>query len=353
MATVVRIRERNEAMAVAGRIAIDMSGMRRPFPMPTRSAYSVSIGNWQQFALVGGSTMRMAVDGPHDDGSLYERYRRADPVDTERMAAARPDTSQPSEQLHREECYHELRAHRATDNHSGARDADDKPERTTEGGWKWKGLELDPAANRIADDAIAARREGEGRDAEGNYAEAGITPAMRCIEAELEHGSLVPDTERFALKSPDRFKEKLAKLIADEPDKPPAEHCREIHDGIRYTFILDADAYSRDVLTGCAQLKGHGYELVVLKNTWESAEYKGINSRWLDSELDVLFEVQFHTRESWSAKQQTHDSYERINDLTTPTAERERLRHYQGLIAGQLEAPHGWREIHDYRQEGW
>ncbi len=39
---------------------------------------------------------------------------------------------------------------------------------------------------------------------------------MRRIEAVLEHGQLVPDTEKFALKSPDRFKEKLASLIADE-----------------------------------------------------------------------------------------------------------------------------------------
>ena len=36
---------------------------------------------------------------------------------------------------------------------------------------------------------------------------------MRRIEAELKHGCLVPDTENFALKSPDRFKEKLAKMI--------------------------------------------------------------------------------------------------------------------------------------------
>ena len=41
---------------------------------------------------------------------------------------------------------------------------------------------------------------------------------MRRVEAELEHGTLVPDTEKFALKSPDRFKEKLAKMISVEPE---------------------------------------------------------------------------------------------------------------------------------------
>ncbi len=53
----------------------------------------------------------------------------------------------------------------------------------------------------------------------GNYGEQGLTPAMRRIEAQLEHGHLVEDTEKFALKDPDRFKEKLAELIADNPDK--------------------------------------------------------------------------------------------------------------------------------------
>ena len=41
-------------------------------------------------------------------------------------------------------------------------------------------------------------------------AEHGLTPAMRRIEAELDHGELVAETEEFALKSADRFKEKLA-----------------------------------------------------------------------------------------------------------------------------------------------
>ena len=36
---------------------------------------------------------------------------------------------------------------------------------------------------------------------------------MRRIEAQLEHGELVPDTEKFALKGADRFKLKLAERI--------------------------------------------------------------------------------------------------------------------------------------------
>ncbi len=47
------------------------------------------------------------------------------------------------------------------------------------------------------------------------YGQRGITPAMRRIEAQLEQGELVQDTEKFALKSADRFKEKLARMISE------------------------------------------------------------------------------------------------------------------------------------------
>src|SRR6201999_66810 len=63
-------------------------------------------------------------------------------------------------------------------------------------------------------------------------------PALRRVEAQLDHATLIPDTEKFALKSPDRFKEKLAKMIRTEPDRPATDLAAEIHEGIRYTYSL-------------------------------------------------------------------------------------------------------------------
>ena len=43
-------------------------------------------------------------------------------------------------------------------------------------------------------------------------------------------------------------------------------------------------------------------------------EYKGINTRWVTQE-GQRFEVQFHTSESFHAKQNvTHDAYERLRN---------------------------------------
>lgn len=259
----------------------------------------------------------------------------------------------PEERRSRSELHAALRA-TDTGTDSPARPVNrDAPRTTPDGAWEWKGLRLEPDQNREARAEILARRQAEGRDVDGNYSQDGITPAMRTLEGSLDHAQLVPDTEKFALKSGDRFKEKLAKLIMQEPDKPASEHAHEIHDGIRYTFLLDSENYTDGVASGCKKLGSMGFELLVLKNTWSNEEYKGINSRWLDPATDLPFEIQFHTPDSWSAKQQTHDAYEQISDQGTSAEIKERLRAYQQDVNRQIAAPAGWQEIKDYRKEGW
>jgi hypothetical protein len=55
-------------------------------------------------------------------------------------------------------------------------------------------------------------------------------------------------------------------------------------------------------------------------NHWADPEYKGINTRWI-TQQGQRFEVQFHTPESFHAKEiLTHKAYERIRDTTTRMA---------------------------------
>jgi hypothetical protein len=222
-----------------------------------------------------------------------------------------------------------------------------------DGSWTWKDCHLPPDASHAADHGLAERREAEGRDADGDYGDRGLTPDMRRVEAQLDCGALVEDTEKYALKEPDRFKEKLYELIKDEPDKPAEQHVEEIHDGIRYTFVSDCESYVHTVSHATEILKATGFELGVRKNTWATDEYKGVNTRWRDHESGCRFEVQFHTHESWQVKQATHIAYTRIHDTRTPADERERLRAYQREISSGLALPAGWADIKDYRREGW
>jgi hypothetical protein len=246
----------------------------------------------------------MPADGLYDGDALDDLSEHIG------RAGSRLDRIDPG-RLDREQVYNELRAHvRAAVQVGGSGQAAD-------GGWTWQGVTLDPAANRLADQALAVRRTAEGRDTEGNYAKTGITPVMRHVEAELQHGTLVPDTERFALKSPDRFKEKLAKLIARYPDQTARDLASAIPDGIRYTFLFPSEHYATGVAETTQRLTDRGY--------------RGVNCRW--SSGVVPFEVQFHTPESWDAKQRTHDIYEKLSDVRTDPRERGRLEREQRAIA--------------------
>ena len=207
--------------------------------------------------------------------------------------------------------------------------------------------------SQITDLVAAKCREAEGRDADGNYGERGLTPAMRRIEAQTEHGKLAPETEKYALKGRDRFMEKLAEMVSDEPDKPADELAREIHDGIRYTFLIASEHYAVGVRDLTSKLEVHNFELGAIKNKWDNDEYKGINTRWLDHESGVRFEVQFHTEQSWLVKQETHNAYVKIHDTRTPTVEREWLRDHQREISAQVLRPPGCEDIFDFRKEGW
>ncbi len=100
---------------------------------------------------------------------------------------------------------------------TGSRPASDPPQIGADGSWEWKGQRLTSGQCKIADEMLSRCRAAEGRTVFGTYSDSGLTPAMRRVEAQLEHGHLVPETEKFALKSADRFKEKLAKLIARSP----------------------------------------------------------------------------------------------------------------------------------------
>jgi hypothetical protein len=214
-----------------------------------------------------------------------------------------------------------------------------------------RGENLTPEQVRLAVRTLGQCRLAEGRSVFGSYGDTGLTPAMRRIEDQLEHGELVPETEKYALKSLDRFQEKLAKLIARFPGDAATDLAARIHDGIRYTFLFEAHRYVDGIAETRSRLSIDGHELIELKPSWDSNEYKGVNSRWRDSASGVLFEIQWHTPESWEAKQKTHDAYEKIHDLTTPVDEVERLRDYQTAVCAEVPVPPGALQIQWYKKE--
>lgn len=231
----------------------------------------------------------------------------------------------------------------------------DQPQTAADGSWEWKGLRLSPEQSLIADQAIPRCRDAEGRDVDGSYGARGLTPTIRRIEAQLQHGRLVEDTEKFALKDPDRFKEKYAKLIADRPDRDPYDLVQQINDGVRYTFIYDDAEYSSGVMEVSEAIAAAGYELYERKNAWvdDSKVYQGVNSTWREHSHGVLFEVQVHTPASWHAKQMSHSFYEVIDSPSSTTEQRAEAARHQREIFSEVPIPPDVADIHTYRKEGW
>jgi hypothetical protein len=233
--------------------------------------------------------------------------------------------------------------------------ADDEARTHPDGSWEWKEAKLSPERSLIADQAIGRCHDTEGRDVNGNYGDRGLTPAMRRVEVQLENGQLVEDTEKFALKDPDRFKEKFAKLIEDRPGRDPSELVQRINDGIRYTFIYDDANYSAGVMEVSDTIAAAGYELYERKNSWvdETKVYQGVNSTWREHSRGVLFEVQVHTSASWHAKQESHSAYEVGQSLASTSEQRADAARRQKEIFSEVPIPPNVEDIPSYRKEGW
>ena len=181
-------------------------------------------------------------------------------------------------------------------------------------------------------------------------AEREVTGTMQAVEAEVPGARLVGLEHR--LKGMERFKEKVSTELRAKPDRSIDEITGRMADAFRYTYQCDVDSYvsSYNKISGSLEL--HGNELILRRNLWDSPDYKGVNTRWLTSNGQV-FEVQFHTADSFQAKQLTHGAYERLRTKAASSAERPELEFFQQTATSNVRVPVGVAAITDYRKDGY
>ena len=175
-----------------------------------------------------------------------------------------------------------------------------------------------------------------------------ISPALRAVESQDPDRNLIGF--EYRLKGRDRIKEKVydgIKLLKHSPE----EAVSLVPDTIRYTFQYRESRYTQGVWTDIERLKGEGFKLDKLKNYWSDDQYKGINSTWIEPDTGQRFEVQFHTRISFEAKQLTHPAYERIRSKQADAFEELVLEAFQKKVTADLPVPPGAADIPDYRKE--
>jgi hypothetical protein len=220
-----------------------------------------------------------------------------------------------------------------------SRTTPEKPDgEQADGTWRGNGgRTLDSTANAEANRACERIRDIEQRV---------ITPAMREIEAEDPDRTMAGLDHR--VKGPDRLKDKAAKTLKEQPEITASQALSLIPDAIRFTYCYTDQHYATGVRSDLDRLHARGFELTKLKNSWESDQYKGINSQWREPETGQRFEVQFHTETSFKAKQVTHGAYERIRNPDTTDAELDELEDLQRSMYAGISVPRDATEIDDY-----
>jgi hypothetical protein len=172
-----------------------------------------------------------------------------------------------------------------------------------------------------------------------------ISPAMRAIESQDPDRHLIGFEHR--LKSRDRIKDKVCRGIRNF-GRTPEQAVSRVPDAIRYTFEYRESRYTQGVWADIGRLKEEGFQLHSLWNAWSKDQYKGINSQWIDRDTGQRFEVQFHSRISFEAKQLTHDAYERLRTKQADTLEELVLEAFQRKVAADVPVPPGATDIPDY-----
>ena len=182
--------------------------------------------------------------------------------------------------------------------------------------------------------------------------EPSISADMQVVEKENACGGWLAGFDR-RIKGDDRLKEKVAEQAAAEPDKPSSAILRKIPDALRFTCCFEPDSYVSGYYDIKARLEDAGHEMYQSTNYWADPEYKGINTRWI-TQPGQRFEVQFHTPESFHAKQHvTHEAYERLRSPHTADEERGELEDFQRDVSSHIQAPEGAADIPDFKKKGF
>lgn len=167
-----------------------------------------------------------------------------------------------------------------------------------------------------------------------------ITPDVKdSVEGNGAH--LVGEDHR--LKTPDSFSEKIG-TRAENEGKTEAEALAESKDVVRYTCEDEKEFLVDDYEKVTKDLTVKGYQVDQVKNTWEDEEnpYKGVNVIY-ESPDGQKFEVQYHTPESFKAKEEQHKYYEELRTLDPEDPEYEQkyaeLSEKMYEISDELEEP--------------
>ncbi|WP_372191392.1 XopAD/skwp family type III secretion system effector [Xanthomonas axonopodis pv. desmodiigangetici] len=178
-----------------------------------------------------------------------------------------------------------------------------------------------------------------------------VTDMLQNIAA--RHGGQLAGTQH-QLKSLSSLKQKLTQRMALKK-QPLDEAAASVNDALRYSVVLEPQGFTAGLRAVLAALDDQGHARVKLTNQFTEYPpvFKAINVT-LRSPAGALWEIQFHTPETFALKERFHDLYKHAHALALGGASRSEQRKLQ---APALEAfkrvasPPGCEEIDDWQEE--
>ncbi|ARR14166.1 XopAD/skwp family type III secretion system effector [Xanthomonas citri] len=167
------------------------------------------------------------------------------------------------------------------------------------------------------------------------------------------HGGQLAGTQH-QLKSYSSLQEKLMQRVVLKKQSLE-EAAAGVNDALRYRVVLEPQDFTAGLRAVLAALDDRGHARVKLTNQFTAypPSFKAINVT-LRSPAGALWEIQFHTPETFALKERFHDLYKRAHALAVGGASRAEQRTLQ---APALEAfkrvasPPGCEEIDDWQEE--
>lgn len=190
----------------------------------------------------------------------------------------------------------------------------------------------EPKPGEYPDDVVEAARSHRDEIAE---VEKEMTETL--IDLANQHGGKMEGLA-FRLKS---LKSLARKIFAEKDDEHGGDAdaaAKSMSDVVRYTMTYNPDGYVDGVSAVVKDLQDKGYKLRI-KNYWEGGDpYQGINVA-AEHPSGVKFELQFHTPQSVTDKEEIHKVYE---DYRTEKDVRKRYKLYDSMVrmAKKIEVPY-------------
>ena len=143
------------------------------------------------------------------------------------------------------------------------------------------------------------------------------------------------------LKEVSSISRKIIDYAEKHVDNSLSDGASRVHDSLRYTLLIDDDHYVQKIHEVVDDLRDKGY-IVNVSNHWGNPAYQGVNATITDRETSFTFELQFHTAESFDAKESvTHTYYEIFRNKYTTAEEKDLANTIQMSAQEDVSVPKG------------